>query len=88
MRNFLVAGNWKMHGSESANAALTDGILAGMPDADNVTVLICPPFPYLVAEAGRGSGQQSEARRAKRLTTRFWRIYRRGFAGHAARRRL
>ena len=28
MRDFLVAGNWKMNGSSAANAELVDGILA------------------------------------------------------------
>jgi triosephosphate isomerase len=58
MRNFLVAGNWKMHGSKSANAELTDGILAGMPASERVEMLICPPFPYLVDEAARLKGSR------------------------------
>ena len=57
MRDFLVAGNWKMNGNFAANAELVAGIIAAMPDTDGVKVLICPPFPYLatVAEAIRGS---------------------------------
>lgn len=47
MRDFLVAGNWKMNGSAVASAELTDGILAGMPQSDAVHLLICPPYPYL-----------------------------------------
>lgn len=47
MRDFLVAGNWKMNGSAAASAELTDGILAGMPQSDAVHLLICPPYPYL-----------------------------------------
>ncbi len=47
MRDFLVAGNWKMNGSAAANAELTDGILAGMLQSDAVHLLICPPYPYL-----------------------------------------
>lgn len=51
MRQKLVAGNWKMHGNVAANAALIDGILAGMPASDAVAVAVCVPFPYL-AQAG------------------------------------
>ena len=58
MRKFLVAGNWKMNGDSDANSELVGGIVAGMPAADNVEVLVCPPFPYLAAVAGLidGSG--------------------------------
>jgi triosephosphate isomerase len=58
MRSFLVAGNWKMNGSDAANAELVDGIIAGMPVADSVELLICPPFPYLGAMAGRIGGSR------------------------------
>ncbi len=53
MRDFLVAGNWKMNGSLQANAELTDGILAGMPASDSVQMLVCPPYPYLADLAGK-----------------------------------
>ena len=58
MRKFLVAGNWKMNGDSAANSELVGGIVAGLPAADNVEVLVCPPFPYLAAVAGLidGSG--------------------------------
>ncbi len=58
MRKFLVAGNWKMNGDSAANSELVGGIVAGLPAADNVEVLVCPPFPYLAAVAGQidGSG--------------------------------
>ena len=46
MRKKLVAGNWKMHGSIQANAALVDGVIAGLPDVDS-EVLVCVPYPYL-----------------------------------------
>jgi triosephosphate isomerase len=49
MRDFLVAGNWKMNGSTAANGELISGILSGMPSASRVKLLICPPFPYLEA---------------------------------------
>ena len=55
MRKKLVVGNWKMHGSHSANAELLAGILAARPFACEVGV--CVPFPYLgeVAAALAGS---------------------------------
>jgi len=56
MRGYLVAGNWKMNGSNASNAELVDGIIAGMPQSDSVELLICPPFPYLGAIAAKLSG--------------------------------
>jgi triosephosphate isomerase len=53
MRGYLIAGNWKMNGSNAANAELVDGIIGGMPKSDTVSLLVCPPFPYLVAMAGK-----------------------------------
>ncbi|MDB5854399.1 MAG: triose-phosphate isomerase [Herminiimonas sp.] len=46
MRRKLIAGNWKMHGSLAANAALLNGILAGT-DAVTCDVAVCVPAPYL-----------------------------------------
>lgn len=54
MRKKFVAGNWKMHGSQSMASALVDGIVAGMPDSVDVAVL--PPFPYLASLAARQAG--------------------------------
>ena len=45
MRRKLVAGNWKMYGSHSANAELLAGISAARPFGCDVTV--CVPYPYL-----------------------------------------
>ena len=56
MRNYLVAGNWKMNGSTAANAELLDGIIAGMPRSGAVSLLVCPPFPYLGAVADKLAG--------------------------------
>jgi len=44
-RSSLVVGNWKMHGSRPANAALLDGILQARPFS--CAVAVCVPFPYL-----------------------------------------
>jgi len=51
MRDFLVAGNWKMNGGAAVIAELVAGITAGAPETDTVKLLVCPPFPYLAAVA-------------------------------------
>jgi triosephosphate isomerase len=56
MRNFLVAGNWKMHGDEAGNRELVAGILEGAPASDNVSLLVCPPYPYLASVASQLEG--------------------------------
>jgi triosephosphate isomerase (TIM) len=59
MRDYLVAGNWKMNGGTAANAALLDGIIKGLPDvsaAGTVELLVCPPFPFLGATAEKLAG--------------------------------
>src|SRR3989440_9316318 len=55
-RTRLVAGNWKMHGSRSANPALLDALLKDLPKGD-AQCAVCPPFPYLgeVGERLRGT---------------------------------
>ena len=58
MRKFLVAGNWKMNGDRAGNSALVGGILGGMGGSDHVDVLVCPPFPYLVAVGGQAAGTE------------------------------
>ena len=56
MRGYLVAGNWKMNGSNAGNAELVHGIIAGVPQSDSVSLLVCPPFPYLATVAEQLSG--------------------------------
>ena len=56
MRDYLIAGNWKMNGSSSANKALIDGILAGIPAGSGFGLLVCPPYPYIAAIAAQVSG--------------------------------
>jgi len=56
MRDYLVAGNWKMNGDSASNAELVAGIVAGAPKSDRVKLLICPPFPYLAAVAAQVEG--------------------------------
>lgn len=46
-RRKYVAGNWKLNG----DLALVDTMQKALADVnpDNVTVVVCPPFPYLAA---------------------------------------
>jgi len=53
MRSYLVAGNWKMNGSNTANSQLVDGILSGALSVEQVDLLVCPPFPYLAEVAAK-----------------------------------
>ena len=47
MRKILVAGNWKMHGSQAMVQELLQGLLEGTKEASNVDMAVFPPFPYL-----------------------------------------
>jgi triosephosphate isomerase len=58
MREFLIAGNWKMNGSNTASDALISGIIKDVPDGDGFRVLVCPPFPYLAAVASLVAGSK------------------------------
>lgn len=45
-RKPLIAGNWKMHGSQAGSSALVAELAAGLSHND-ADMLICPPAPYL-----------------------------------------
>jgi triosephosphate isomerase len=47
MRDRLVAGNWKMHGSLPENATLLSAVRAGAQGLSAAQVAVCAPFPYL-----------------------------------------
>src|SRR5262245_56003458 len=47
MRQRLVAGNWKMHGSRASNRALLDAVLKEIAGLSGVECAVCVPFPYL-----------------------------------------
>ena len=47
MRNRLVAGNWKMHGSRAANRELLAAVVAALPARGSVDCAVCVPYPYL-----------------------------------------
>ncbi|CAM9590866.1 unnamed protein product [Phaeothamnion confervicola] len=56
MRERLVAGNWKMHGSRGSNTRLLDALLAGMAGIRGVECAVCVPFPYLAEVSAKLSG--------------------------------
>jgi len=56
MRDFLIAGNWKMNGSSTANTELVAGIIAGVPAGTGFSLLVCPPFPYLASVVAQARG--------------------------------
>ncbi len=56
MREFLVAGNWKMNGSNEANKSLLADIVEGIPEGRGFRLLVCPPFPYLAAVGAQLAG--------------------------------
>ena len=58
MREFLVAGNWKMNGGTAANEALVSGIVEGLPEGSGFRLLVCPPYPYLASIAGLVAGSK------------------------------
>jgi len=59
MRRFLVAGNWKMHGSSEMTVDLISGVARRVLDAARLSeqkelgydILVCPPAPYLCQAA-------------------------------------
>ena len=52
MRQALVAGNWKMHGSRDMTASLISALVQGLDDHVQCEIAVCPPAVYL-ADAAR-----------------------------------
>ena len=50
MRRTLVAGNWKMHGSQAMVRAILPDV-CGRLQGVATEVVVCPPFPYLLLAA-------------------------------------
>ena len=42
-----IVGNWKMHTTSSDARQLARGIVDGLRNQEGVSVILCPPFPYL-----------------------------------------
>lgn len=57
MRKKIVAGNWKMNTTAEGALELAKGVAQGVGQDDSVTVVLCPPYPYLetVKKAIEGS---------------------------------
>jgi triosephosphate isomerase len=57
MQQKTIVGNWKMHTTSSDARQLARGIVDGLKNENGVSVILCPPFPYLafVGEVLRGS---------------------------------
>ena len=45
-----------MHGDDAGNRDLVAGILEGAPASDSVSLLVCPPYPYLASVASQLAG--------------------------------
>jgi fructose-bisphosphate aldolase, class I len=58
IRQKFVVGNWKMHTNAVEAKQLAQAIVDGIDSEHSVTVVLCPPFPYLsiVGEIVKGSG--------------------------------
>ncbi len=55
-RRQLVVGNWKMNGSQQANAELLAKIVSGWQGEHRAEVVVCPPNPYLLQTFEKISG--------------------------------
>lgn len=55
MKKQLIAGNWKMNGSVTANEALVKALVAGSAQAA-CHVAVCVPAPYLAQVQGLVAG--------------------------------
>ncbi len=49
MRTKLIAGNWKMYCTVAETESLINKLLAGNSRNRNATVVVCPPYPSLLA---------------------------------------
>src|SRR5215207_9865999 len=57
MRKKFIAGNWKMNTASITGELLASEIVKGLAGDTNVTVAVCPPFPFLsrVGQAVQGT---------------------------------
>jgi len=51
MRQYLVAGNWKMNGTRESATQLVNAILQDSALSAKMEIVICPPFVYLAEMA-------------------------------------
>lgn len=52
MRQLLIAGNWKMHGTRASATRLAGEILQALGASADREIIVCPPFVHL-AEVGQ-----------------------------------
>lgn len=71
MRQPIVAGNWKLNGSQSSIKQLIESIRSGASDLTQVAIMVCPPYVYLpqVAELVKGSTIQLGAQNVSEQTS-------------------
>jgi len=58
IREKFVVGNWKMHTTTFEAEQLAKGVIDGFAGSDGVTVILCPPFPYLALVGDMLKGTQ------------------------------
>jgi triosephosphate isomerase len=58
IRQKFVVANWKMHTTAFEAKHLAKGLINGLGAADHVTVILCPPFPYLTLVGDMLKGTQ------------------------------
>ena len=58
IRQKFIVGNWKMHTTAVEAQQLAKGVVDGLGVADHVTVILCPPFPYLALVGDMLKGSQ------------------------------
>lgn len=57
MRRAMVAGNWKMNGTQASISELMTGLVPAVAKGINgVDVVVCPPFPYLAQVSAATKG--------------------------------
>lgn len=70
-RKPMVAGNWKMHGSQSLTTELVTAVAAAAERLRGVETMVCPPYPYLsqavqlAADSGLAVAAQDLCEQAK-----------------------
>ncbi len=57
MRKKFIAGNWKMNTRSIDGELLAADVVKGLGSGSNVTVAVCPPFPFLarIAQVVKGT---------------------------------
>lgn len=56
MRQMMVAGNWKMHGSVAFTQEMIANLSRQVTFNDSVTMLVCPPAAYLSTAVAAATG--------------------------------